>query len=98
MIQPVMVRTAASQKWSNAVEVVKYDVENPNTASLRALLSKLDVQIKSLPTLVLMKGGTVLGSRSGVATDMDVDVFLSSGLHRDRVAKDVEAAEMVVGR
>mmetsp|Transcript_19248 Transcript_19248/g.42730 ORF Transcript_19248/g.42730 Transcript_19248/m.42730 type:complete len:216 (-) Transcript_19248:46-693(-) len=91
LIQPTIVRTAT--KWSKSVEVVKYNVENENSTNLRSLLQNLGVEISSLPTLVLFKNGKVLGSRSGVVTDMDVNVFLSSSLHRDREMRRKEEAQ-----
>ena len=85
MIKPVVER--AADKWAKAVHVVKYDVENEDASQFKAMLhDELGVKISALPTLILLKDGRHVSSRSGVVTDMDVNTFLSRNLHKARTA------------
>jgi len=85
LIKPVVERAAG--KWAKAVHVVKYDVENEDAAQFKAMLhDELGVKISALPTLILLKDGRHVSSRSGVVTDMDVNTFLSRNLHKARTA------------
>lgn len=88
LIQPALMKSA--DKWSKSVQVVKYNIEGENTAVLRSELRKMGIKISSLPTLILLKDGQPISSRSGVVTDMDINIFLSSNLHRARVARQEE--------
>mmetsp|Transcript_17402 Transcript_17402/g.49812 ORF Transcript_17402/g.49812 Transcript_17402/m.49812 type:complete len:199 (-) Transcript_17402:69-665(-) len=84
LIKPVVER--AADKWAKAVNVVKYDVENENVSKLKVKLDEMGVEISALPTLILLKDGRHISSRSGVVTDMDVNTFLSRNLHKARTA------------
>jgi thioredoxin-like negative regulator of GroEL len=84
VIKPVVER--AADKWAKAVNVVKYDVEHENVSDLKAKLDEMGVKISSLPTLILLKDGEYVSSRSGVVTDMDVNTFLSRNLHKARTS------------
>ena len=86
LIKPVVER--AADKWANAVEVVKYDVEQANVSNLKAKLDEMGVEISALPTLILVKDGQHISSRSGVVTDMDVNTFLSRNLHKARTSDE----------
>ena len=55
---------------------------------LKTKLDEMGVEISALPTLILLKDGRYISSRSGVVTDMDVNTFLSRNLHKARTAQD----------
>lgn len=70
------------------MEVVKYDVEHDNVSELKAKLDEMGVEISALPTLILLKDGRHVSSRSGVVTDMDINTFLSRNLHKARTSEE----------
>ena len=75
------------------MEVVKYDVEGSKVEKLKAKLDEMGVEISALPTLILLKDGRYISSRSGVVTDMDVNTFLSRNLHKARTSHDSNSDE-----
>ena len=60
---------------------------------LKAKLDEMGVEISALPTLILLKDGRYISSRSGVVTDMDVNTFLSRNLHKARTSQDSNSDE-----
>lgn len=91
LIEPVLDRCA--DKWTENLDMVKYDVESDNPNVKMELLLQ-NVMPRSLPSLVLFKNGKAIANRSGVITEEELDSFLEMHL-RVKTPKKQEGAGYV---
>mmetsp|Transcript_27080 Transcript_27080/g.41533 ORF Transcript_27080/g.41533 Transcript_27080/m.41533 type:complete len:202 (+) Transcript_27080:208-813(+) len=77
LIEPVLNRCA--QKWSERIEMAKFDVEakNPN---LKVEMLLQNVMPKSLPSLILFRNGEALAKHNGIITEDQLNDFLETHL------------------
>lgn len=69
VLAPVLERLSESPRWANEVEIVKLNVdENPDIANNYA--------VRSLPTLLLFKGGVPVGQIAGSQSQPYIEDFL----------------------
>lgn len=74
LIEPYL--TDAAEKYSDQLEVIKYDVEGNNNKNLKVEMLLQGVMVRGLPTLLLYNDGVPLATHSGVITETDLGTWL----------------------
>jgi hypothetical protein len=68
------------QKWAGKVEIVKYDVNSDNISGLQKDMLLQNVEISTIPALILYNNERVVTTRSGLINDEQLDMFLETNL------------------
>eukprot|EP00567_Pseudictyota_dubia_P018187 CAMPEP_0197439742 /NCGR_PEP_ID=MMETSP1175-20131217/6410_1 /TAXON_ID=1003142 /ORGANISM="Triceratium dubium, Strain CCMP147" /LENGTH=189 /DNA_ID=CAMNT_0042969707 /DNA_START=148 /DNA_END=717 /DNA_ORIENTATION=+ len=77
LIEPYVRRCA--EKWSDQMDVMRFDVESKNTGVKMELLRQKALP-QSLPSLMLFRDGEVVAKHSGVITEEELNEFISTNL------------------
>lgn len=79
LIEPVLER--AQEKWSNQIDLYKFNIDDPNIIKDTKLELVLQgVMPQALPSLILFHDGKAIANHKGVITDDELDDFIENNL------------------
>lgn len=72
-VAPILEEVAKNEKYKNKVKIAKLNVDE-NTEM------PAEYGVRGIPTLILFKGGKVVGTKVGAVTESQLTTFLDDGL------------------
>jgi thioredoxin 1 len=86
LMEPILEKCSA-EHVNDAIEFVKWDVEEKKLSNLKVELLLQGAQLKALPCFLLVCKGKVVAQRTGVMTKDEMNVFLKKAKSENAGAK-----------